>query len=820
MPSTVKATQTIMRVFILLALTSLGLCASPAPCADSPVTDVSASPAIVRLVGPKSSYSLLVQAKNAAGDAVDLTHAARYQSTNRTIATVSATGVVRAVADGKAEVVVEVAGQKRSVTVEVSDFTRPHEYHFENDIVPLFTRFGCNSAGCHGNAAGQNGFKLSVFGFDPPADYAALVKESRGRRVLATAPEASLLVAKAAGLMPHGGGIRIPRGTPEFDTLRGWITAGMPLGDPAAPSVAAIRIEPGERLLAMKAQQQLRVIARYANGRQVDVTGHAKFQTNNDALASVSADGLVTAGDTPGEVAVMASFMGAVDTFRAIVPRPDKIVDYPKLPENNFIDKLVFQKLKKLNILPSDLCDDADYLRRVHLDVIGTLPTAAEARRFLTDKHPDRRARLVDELLERPEFADYWALKWADLLRVDRDVLGHKRAYAFHRWIRDSLAKNKPLDQFAREVVAADGILDENGPANFFKVVPKPGEAASSLAQIFLGIRIACAECHHHPFDRWGQVDYYGMQAFFAQVSVRPSSRGDILQALGEPQTKHPRTGATVPPQTLGSKAAAALPQGDRRPLLAAWLTAGDNPWFARNLANRTWAHFLGRGLVDPVDDVRDTNPPSNPELLDALAKQVVASKFDFKQLIKTIIASRIYQLSAHPNKTNERDEINYSRALFRRIDAEVLLDMVSQTTGIGEKFPGMPAGYRAIQLWDSKVNHYFLKLFGRPARASACECERNIEPGVAQVLHFLNSPEIQAKISHERGTVARLVKAKADNGALADELYLTFFSRLPTEKERAAAVRHLERVPAERRQAAEDLAWGMLNSLEFVFNH
>jgi hypothetical protein len=360
--------------------------------------------------------------------------------------------------------------------------------------------------------------------------------------------------------------------------------------------------------------------------------------------------------------------------------------------------------------------------------------------------------------------------------------------------------------------------LHESGPANFYKVVSKPGEAASTLSQVFLGVRIACAECHHHPFDRWSQTDYYGMQAFFTPVSIKSTPRGDILQASGDPQTKHPRTGETVFAHALGAPLPKTSP-GDRRLLLAQWLTAPENPWFARNLANRLWAHFLGRGLVEPVDDVRATNPPTNPELLDALARHLVENKFDVRQLIKTIVASRVYQLSSRPNKTNAKDEQNYSRALFKRLDAEVLLDMVSQTTGIGEKFAGVPIGPRAIQLWDSKVPHYFLKLFGRPVRVSACECERNHEPSVSQVLHLLNSPAIQAKFSHARGTVARLVREHHTDGPLVEELYLTFYSRYPTERERTVALDYLRR-SADRQQAAEDLAWSLLNTVEFIFNH
>jgi hypothetical protein len=427
---------------------------------------------------------------------------------------------------------------------------------------------------------------------------------------------------------------------------------------------------------------------------------------------------------------------------------------------------------------------------------------------------------LIEELLQRPEFADYWALKWSDLLRVDRQALGHKNAYRYYRWLRDSFAANKPLDTLARELLTAEGPLAESGPTSFYKVVTKPGEAASTLSQVLLGVRIACAECHHHPFDRWSQTDYYGMLAFFAPVSVRGTPRGEVVQSSGDPVTKHPRSGETVTAHALGVPQPATSPMGDRRLVLADWMTAPDNPYFARNLANRTWAHFLGRGLVEPVDDVRSTNPPTNPELLDALAKHLVESKFDLRQLIRTITASRTYQLASKPNATNERDEQNYSRALLKRLPAEVLLDMVCQTTGVPEKFGGIPAGTRAVQLWDSKAEHYFLKLFGRPVRVSACECERGGEPSVAQVLHLLNSAEIHAKLEHDGGAVARLVKEKPDDAALVEELYLTFVSRPPTENERTVAVTYLKQRGERRRQAAEDLAWALLNSLEFVFDH
>lgn len=803
------------RLFHRLALLTLVALAFPVAAEEQFVTIV-ADPVSLRLSGPQASHTLLIHGQTADGRLLDLTHATRYRSLDPHVVAVSEAGVVRGLGDGTARVEVVAGGRALHVAVAVEGSAQPRRYHFENDIVPLLSRYGCNASGCHGKAEGQNGFKLSVFGSDPLADYAALTRESRGRRLVPAAPEASLLLAKASGRVPHGGGVRLPRGTPDYETIRGWIATGAPLGDPTAPRVVAVRVEPAERLLAPRSQQQLRVIARFSDGRQADVTAHARFQSNNEAQATVSAGGLVTAGDVPGEAAIMAAYHDAVSLFRAVVPRPGLATPFPNLPENNVIDRLVHARLRKLNILPSEQCDDADYLRRVFLDVIGTLPTTDEARRFLADTRPDKRARLVEELLKRPEYADYWSLKWSDLLRVDRQALGPGQAYGYYRWLRHALAANRPYDRMVRELLTAEGPLTEVGPASFYKVVSKPGEAASTLSQVFLGVRIACAECHHHPFDRWGQDDYYGMQAFFTPLAFR----GDLLLVGPAAETRHPRTGAAVPAHALGAPTPAQSPEGDRRAVLAAWMTDRRNPWFARNLANRYWAHFVGRGLVEPVDDVRVTNPPTNPELLDALADAFIESGYDLRALIRLITASQTYQRSSRPNDTNERDEQNASRALLKRLDAEVLLDMISQATGVPEKFPGVPVGVRAVQLWDSKVSHDFLKLFGRPVRASACECERVREPSVGQVLHLLNSPRVQVKLSHEGGTVARLVRRHADDAALVEELYLTFLSRQPTTKESETARVHLRRHADRRREAAEDLAWGLLNSLEFVFNH
>jgi hypothetical protein len=707
----------------------------------------------------------------------------------------------------------------------LGDETRP--LHFENDIVPILSRFGCNASGCHGKAEGQNGFKLSVFGFDPAADHRALTMEGRGRRVFPASPDQSLLLLKAGGGMPHGGGIRIPPDRPEYETLRHWIAQGCPVGAADAPRVVKIDVTPGERELAMGQSQPLSVTATYSDGKQTDVTRLARFQSNQEGLASVGEEGVVTAGQIPGIAAVMASFADNVAVFRVVIPRAEKVDPYPAVTEHNFIDKLVYQRLAKLQIVPAEVCSDAEFLRRAYLDLIGTLPTADEARRFLADQRANRRALLVDELLARPEFADYWALKWADLLRVDRQALGYKPAYDEYRWIRKSLAAGMPLDQFAREIVTASGPLAENPQGHLFRAVPEPGKAASTLSQVFLGVRIECAQCHHHPYDRWGQDDYFAMAAYFAPLSRRDSPLGEILVAAGAAEATHQRTGQKVLPRPPGVAQVSNLSNQlasttDPRVELAAWMTAADNSFFARNLANRVWAHLLGRGLVEPVDDVRATNPPSNPELLEALAAELVKQKFDMRGLIRAICASRVYQHSTRPNPTNERDEQNYSRALLKRLDAEVLLDAVCQTTGVPEKFSGAAAGTRAIELWDSQIEHDFLRLFGRPVRASACECERVVEPSVAQVLHLLNSERVQQKLAHEDGLIARLCRRESDNARLVEELYLTMFSRYPTDGELQVAVAHLQRskdAPA-RRTAAEDLAWTMLNSLEFVFNH
>ncbi len=793
------------------------------PVLSAETVSIDVSPPRVLLDGPDAVHRLLVTSRSNIGTQSDLTRQAVYRSKTPEIVVVSPTGVIHGVSDGQGSVEVKIGDQVKLVAVEVRGAKAPRSYNFERDIVPLLSRFACNASGCHGKAEGQNGFKLSVFGFDPMADYVALTREGRGRRVVPTLPATSLLLTKSSGGVPHGGGVRIRRGSGDYRTLYNWIAGGMPFGKNDDPKVVSIELTPRERQVDMKSQHQLRVVATFSDSRTADVTGLAKFQSNNEGLGNVDEFGLVTVGEAPGEVAVMANYMGAVGVFQAMIPSDRRLASFPKLPEANFIDSLVHQKLKKLHILPSSGTDDATFLRRASLDIIGRLPTSEESRKFLEDKNDDRRAKLVDRLLKRPEYADYWALKWSDLLRVDRLKLGHEPAYNYYRWIHERFAENTPIDEFTRRLLTASGPVRENPQAIFYKSIGKPGDRASVISQVFLGMRIECAECHHHPYDRWGQSDYWGMQAFFTQVGFKQGPTGESIRAAGSPETKHPRTGELIYAHPLETGMPDAHPKGDRRTVLAKWMTGPKNRFFARNIANRIWAHLLGRGLVEPVDDVRLTNPPSNKELLDALADHLVASKFDLHALIRTVTASNAYQRSTESNETNRGDEQNYSRFLLKRIDAEVLLDAISDTTGVPEKFQGTPAGYRAVQLWDSQVPNYFLKLFGRPYRVSACACERAGEPTVGQILHVMNSPQIQRKIAHAGGRVAKLVRESTDDDYVIEELYLTFFSRFPETTERKTALAHFRQVQAQKRtrtEAAEDLAWSMLNSLEFLFNH
>jgi hypothetical protein len=692
---------------------------------------------------------------------------------------------------------------------------------YANDVAPIMSRHGCNTSACHGKAEGQNGFKLSIFGSDPEADHASLTIDSRGRRIFLPSPESSLLLLKATGELPHEGGGRIEAGSPDWRTLRDWVAAGAPYEDKARPALVDLRLEPARRVVAYGESIPLRAIARLADGSERDVTTLAVFHANDAGLADVTEEGIATIGKAPGLTAVLARYQGRIAVFQAVIPRPGVVAaPEPTPPVLNEIDRLIDANLLQLNIQSAPLADDATYLRRVFLDIVGRLPRPEEARSFLADAAADKRAAIVDELLETPEYADFWALRWSDLLRVDRERLGMKDARDYYEWIRGAMAANRPLDDFARDLLLAEGPLSEQPAGHFYRVAKQSGETAASVSQVFMGVRIACAECHQHPWDRWTQRDYHGMRAFFEQVKPKTYGNAMALVVEGSPQITHPRTKAPIHPHPLGTTMPETAPEGDRRVELAEWLTAAGNPWFSRNLANRYWAHFLGRGLVEPVDDLRATNPPSHPELLDLLARHLVENGHDAKVLIRFITASRTYQLSSTPNGSNAGDTKNFSRALFKRLPAEVLLDAVSDVTGVPEKFTGIPGNLRAVQLWDSQAQHYFLKLFGRPARITSCECERATGASIGQALHLMNSPALQEKLSHEGGTAARFAATSAPDETVVETLYLAAFSRQPTAEEHSEALQYLGSRSSQRRQAIEDLIWSLINSQEFIFNH
>jgi hypothetical protein len=776
-------------------------------------------PESVTLDGVDDRYQLLVDGKGRDGQLQDLTEHATFRSRDPEVISVTKGGVISALSDGSGVVVVSVAGLRRQIRVSSSGCSQTGALHFRNDILPVLGKLGCNSSACHAKAEGQGGFKLSVFAFDPVSDHAALTIEQRGRRVFLAAPEHSLFLQKATATIPHGGGKRLSKDSREYELLRHWVAAGADYGSPGAPQLVGVEVQPKERQLEMGGHQRLRLLAHYSNGQVTDVTRFGRFQTNNETIANVDKEGYVTVGEVPGQAAVMASYMGEIDTFQGLVPNSRELPQGAPWPEINFVDHHVNNHLRKLRIEPSRRCSDSEFLRRVYLDLIGTLPDTTEARTFLQDDRPEKRTLLVEELLRRPEYGDYWTMRWADLLRVDRGKLGTEGAYAFSQWIHQRISQNESLDDLARSLLTAEGALVDVPQAHFFKVAKTPEEAARAVSQVLLGVRIACAQCHHHPYDRWSQADYYGMVDFFASVTTHQTARGEAILEIGNNITRHPRTGDPIKAHPLGASEPMDYRDVQSRKVLADWTTSPENPWFARNMANRLWAHLLGRGIIEPVDDVRETNPASNAPLLDALANYLVEKQFDAQALIRLIVASETYQRTSRTTESNERDDSNYSHAMMKRLEAEVLFDMVCQTTGVGEKFYGMPAGYRAIQLWDSKIQHYFLKLFGRPLRETACTCERGTEPSIAQVLHLLNAPSIEAKINHEGGQIAKLAGTISDTDRLVDELYLTFFSRFPTNTERVQGVDYIENIVADQRVGTEDLAWSLMNSIEFIFN-
>lgn len=803
----------------IAAKSAMVVAADPVPAARDmmdKVLSISIEPKEVVLRGENRRQQLLITAHLAEGRDRDVSHLATFASASEAIAR-SEGAVVTGIADGTTEIRVQVAGLSQAVPVKVAGFASFPKVHFVNDIIPVFSKLGCNSGGCHGRAAGQNGFKLSVFGFDPAADYDALTKEGRGRRIVPSSPSQSLLLAKPAALVPHGGGMRLAADSPDYELLVQWIRQGMPWGEPSAPTLVSLRVSPAERVLGIQSQQQILATAVYSDGQERDVTAAAGYGSNAAHVAEVDHDGVIRTGTFPGQAAVTVAYMGQVAAVKVLVPRP-QAPPFPTMLVRSPIDQLVWDRLKLLGILPSGPADDATFLRRLFLDTIGRLPTPEEAREFLADAGADQRSRWIDQVLARDEYAELWAMKWGDILLVDRQKLGNRGAYEFHRWLRDQFATNRPYDAWARDMITASGNSAKNGPANLYRSMDNPEGFTRVLSQAFLGVRLECAQCHHHPFEKWSQDDFYGLTGFFTGLERKPLGTNQVLvYHAGLRETRIPFSNKLVPTRVLDGPALTSV-SGDPRRLLADWMTSPKNPWFARLAVNRLWKHFLGRGLVESEDDLRSTNPPTNEPLLDYLANRLVQQDFNLKAVMREILNSHVYQLSAVTNDNNQSDEQNFSHYLIKRLSAEVLLDAISDVTGVAEPFPGQPAGTRAVQLWDNRLPSYFLEIFGRPERTSPCECGRSSEPTMAQALHLMNAPEIETRLAAPTGRVARLIERGLSPQKLADELSLAALGRFPNSQERKIADDMFAAGPS--REAAADFLWTLLNSRDFLFNH
>jgi hypothetical protein len=777
-----------------------------------------------RLVGPDARLQLVVTGRDDKKRTVDLSDQATYAAAPEGVVAVDAKGQVIPLKDGTATVTASASGGRTAtVQVSVEKFGNPDPINFPNEIVPIFTKLGCNSGGCHGKSGGQNGFRLSLLGFEPQEDYEWLVQESFGRRLFPAAPEHSLLLLKGAGTLPHGGADRLKRDSHDYRRIVRWIVQGMPYGRPEDPSLTGLAVYPRHRILAPDGRQQVKVIATYSNGATEDVTHAARYEPNDKMMAEVDESGRVKMLGAPGEVAIMVRYQDRVAVFESTVPLGAEVKQLPVA--KNFVDEAVFGKLRNLGMPASGLSDDSAFLRRLTLDVAGRLPTLEETKAFLADAGADKRDRKIDELLAGDGYADYFANKWSAILRNKREKDSYTSGnYAFHAWIRESLRNNLPYDKFVREILTASGEVSRNPAVAWYRQVSKDIEQTEDVAQLFLGVRIQCARCHHHPYEKWSGNDYYGLAAFFSRLGRKEGMGIDeprIFHKRGAAQATHPKTNQPVKPAGLGEKAVEIAADDDPRELLANWMARKDNPFFAKSLVNRYWKHFFGRGIVDPEDDMRETNPPSNKELLDGLATRFIESGYDLKQLVRTICRSSTYQLSSLPNEHNAGDRQSFSRFYPRRLPAEVLLDAIDQFNGTDTKFQGLPPGSRAVQIPDhGGVSSYFLTVFGKPAGSSACECERSGDASLAQSLHLLNSQDIHGKVS---GGVAKTLAAdaKRSEAERLDELYLRALARPASEAERKVALEHVAKADAKAKQAAwEDVVWALINTKEFLFNH
>jgi hypothetical protein len=782
-------------------------------------TKLTIGPEFPPLVGRRATRQLIVTARYADGSVRDLTRSLSWTSLDPAVASVSARGQVVPRGDGTATIVARHGSVEVATTIKVERMAQPAPVSFRRDVIPAFSQAGCNTGACHGTPTGKGGFRLSLRGYLPDQDFLTLSREVGGRRINLMAAESSLLLRKPLGEVPHEGGMRVKRSSKSFEFMRDWIKEGAK-DDPAAPALGKLEILPEPRVLNAPAkEQQLVVLLHLANSTVRDVTPSCYYDSSSPDIAEVDADAYVHFKN-PGEVAVIAHYLNLVANVRLT-----HLVEVPgfkpaQVPQDNLVDRAVFSKLNRMRISPSALCTDQEFIRRVYLDVIGILPTPREVQDFVSSGAGDRREQVIGRLIERPEFHDFWALKFADILRSNGRLIQTKGAYVFHRWIRAALERNMPMDQFARVLLTTDGSTFSNPAANYYRISRDPESSVEATAQLFLGVRIQCAKCHNHPFERWTQDDYYGFAACFSQVGRKKGNQvqEEIVYSTHSGDVRQPRTGKVMKPKALGGPVLDDS-KSDRRVRLASWLTGPDNPFFARSLVNRVWFHLVGRGIVEPVDDFRDSNPPSNDELLNSLTGSFVKSGYNLKGLIRTIVESRTYQLSARTSELNAGDNLYFSHALTKLLPAEVLLDAISTVTGTTTPFDGLPKGSRATQIPDGKMDNAFLKTFGRPARELACECERESDSNLSQALQLIGGATVNGKLHDDNGRMAQLAKSSLSPDAITRELYMIALSREPTIAELAAAARHLK-AGKDLRSAVEDLGWVLINSKEFLFRH
>jgi hypothetical protein len=790
---------------------------TPAP---SPVIrGIELRPAQLTLTDTRDERRVLVLGKTDGSNFVDLTARAVFKSESPVV---EMNGVyVRAKEKGNGTVFVSAAGQTVILPVTVESAETPN-VRFVRDIEPLIAKLGCNAGTCHGSAKGKNGFKLSLRGYDPDFDYHALINDISGRRFNRVNPDDSLMLLKPLAEVPHEGRQAIKPGSREHQLLRDWIAQGTkrePLKEGRATS---IEILPGDVEMDLAGRdQQMLVIAKYPDGTTRDVTRDAHFSVSNTDVAKAGADGMVK-GLRRGEAAILIRYEGIYGTKLLTIMGDRAGYEWKEVTENNYIDKHVNDKLRRMKALPSELCTDAEFIRRVSLDLTGLPPKSDRVRAFLADTTPskEKREKLIDELIGSPDFVKSWANKWADLLQCNSENLGQKGVWVYRDWIAKRIAENMPYDKFVRAVLLAEGSAYQNPAANYFRVLREPGKITEDVSQTFLGVRFNCNKCHDHPFERWTQNQYYEFGAHFARVAFKKGALpGEeiVYRNYNGGEVKHLKTEMVVAPKVPFGEEREMKADEDRRDPFVDWLTSKDNPLFAKSMANRTWSYFFGKGIIDPVDDIRGGNPPSNPALLDALTADFIKSNFDVRHLMRTICQSRTYQLSIIPNKWNEDDTINFAHAAPRRLSAEQMLDAVAVATGVRPQFAGMPVGMRSVEIPDGVVpGNDFLALFGRPKRQSACECERTSNMTLSHALNLINGTTLSEAINSPNSRIAKLVETEKDDKKLIEEIYLSCLNRPPTEKEIAAIdFEHAKSRP----ELAQDLTWALINSSAFVFN-